>query len=320
MPLCITSHARINPKAMLRAKLFIALLALFACSAFATQVKEIKIKRNADSIDVLLSISESYSQRPKLTQQDNYTGIILPKLHAPSHNQTFKNSFLNQVQIFNIQDNLYILGIGNPQITKASMSKSHNTLRVSFTKTTQNTQLDELMNKSFNVNVPDLATSAQVNAVSQDSQPMQNPQNTQTNAQNLPFKNDLGIDTWRYVALIIIMLALIIGLFIIKRFMLKKKQFRQFLGEEKTPSFDLNEVQIISQTNIDSKNRILTIESNGTRYLVLIGATGTTLLDRYPIPQKISQSEQIVFDDQFTKLLEQKQERLSQYLHDDRQP
>lgn len=301
---------------MLKTGLFIALFTLFACKMFATQVQEIKIERKADSVDVLLFISESYNQKPKLTQQDSYTGIILPKLQSTSHNQTFRNFFLNQVQIFNIEGNLYILGIGNPQTTKTSMGKSHNILRVSFTKTTQNTQLDELMNKSFNVNVPSIATNQTTKSpyptpMAQDSQKTQN-------SQNIPFKNDLGIDTWRYVAVIVIMLALIIGLFIIKRFVLKKKQFRQFLDDEKTFIFDPSKIEVISQTNIDSRNRILTIESNGTRYLILIGATGTTLLDRYPIPQNISQSEHIMFDDQlFTKLLEQKQERLSQYLHND---
>lgn len=309
---------------MLKAGLFVALFTLFACEVFATQVQEIKIERKTDSIDVFLFISGSYSQKPKLTQQDGYAGIILPKLQSTSHNQTFKNFFLNQVQIFNIEGNLYILGIGNPQTTKISMGKSHNILRVSFTKTIQNTQLDELMSKSFNVSVPSLAVNQTINPqhpmpITQDTQKTQNLQNSQNadNMQNIQFKNDLGIDTWRYVAVIIIMLALIIGLFIIKRFVLKKKQFRQFLDNEKTFIFDPSKIEVVSQTNIDSKNRILTIESNGTRYLILIGATGTTLLDRYPIPQNITQSEHIMLDDQFAKLLEQKQERLSQYLHND---
>lgn len=292
---------------------------------FAIHVQEIKIEHKIDSVDVLLFISESYNQKPKLTQQDTYTGIILPKLQSTSHNQAFKNFFLSQVQIFNIEENLYILGIGNPQATKTSVSKSHNVLRVTFAKTTQSTQLDKLMNKSFNINMPSLTTSQTAKSqyptpTAQDFQKTQNPQNLHTNnVQNIQFKNDLGVDTWRYVAVIIVMLALIIGLFIIKRFALKKKQFGQFLDDGKTFIFNSNKIEVISQINIDSKNRILTIESNGTRYLILIGATGTTLLDRYPTPQNISQSEHIMFDDQFAKLLEQKQERFSQYLHNDRQ-
>ena len=52
--------------------------------------------------------------------------------------------------------------------------------------------------------------------------------------------------------------------------------------------------------------------------MILIGASNTTLIDRYPIPQSITLEEQSRLDDQFAKLLDQKQERLARYLHSDK--
>ena len=116
---------------------------------------------------------------------------------------------------------------------------------------------------------------------------------------------------------------LVLVLWIIKRNIVHKKQFgsktpaKFSLFAPKKEVFDPTKIEVVSQKNLDSKHRILTIESNGYRYLILIGSGGTTLIDRYPIPQNISQEEQILLDDQFAKLLDQKQERLSKYLKSD---
>lgn len=294
------------------------ILCLLGCHIlFAnTQIDRIDFTQNADTFELAIHTQSPYDQNPKLTEKENYKGIILPQIQAASKNHPLKNFFLSEVQIFNIQNNLYILGIGDPQTIKITMQKSSkgDMIKIVFHQITPpKSQLDLLVDKSLN---EPLTAPTLENQASPDSTPNQQSLQSQT---ILPLKNDLKIDTWRYITVLGIMAFLVLILWIIKKYIVAKKNFSGYLGKFSTKKehFDPTKVDIVSQKNIDSKNRILTIESNGYRYLLLIGMNNTTLIDRYPIPQDISTQEQIMLDNQFAKLLEQKKERLSQYLQDD---
>ncbi|TLD80563.1 hypothetical protein LS68_007455 [Helicobacter sp. MIT 05-5293] len=306
------------------------ILCLLGCHIlFAnTQVNHIDFTQNPDTFELTIHTQTPYNHNPKLTEKENYKGIILPQIQAASKNHPLKNFFLSEVQIFNIQDNLYILGIGDPQTIKVTMRKSSkgDMIKIIFHATTPpKSQLDLLVDKSLNE--PLIAPTLE--SVNPPIPTHQNPTDSViSNTQNpqlqttLPLKNDLGIDTWRYIAVLGVMALLVLVLWIVKKYIVSKKNFPGYLGKFNTKKehFDPTKVDIVSQKNIDSKNRILTIESNGYRYLLLIGMNSTTLIDRYPIPQDISTQEQIMLDDQFARLLEQKKERLSQYLQDDEKP
>lgn len=292
---------------------------LMCISAYAqTLVDNVDIKQESDRVEILLTFKETYTKSPHLTKQDGYKGVIFPTLEAKSHNQSFKGFFLNELQIFNIQDNLYVLGIGDTQFIDVNVSKAPYALKIIFSKAIPpQSELDTLLQTAHQAQIP------QIDIIQQPLPTIseQNQANTNTNDSNgiLPFKNDLGIDTWRYVAVLIVMALLVLVLWVVKRYVVHKKQFGHYFAaiSHKKHIFDPTKIEVVSQKNLDSKHKILTIESNGYRYLILIGATSTTLIDRYPIPQSITPEEQLRFDDQFAKLLEQKQERLSQYLHND---
>lgn len=303
--------------------LLLLVLSLFGASG---EVRDIEIMPKQDGIEILLHIESAYDGSPRLTEQNGYKGVIFPNLQARSKNQSFKASFVSEVQIFNIEDSLYVIGIGDTHIIGVNVSKSSNAIKVLFSQVTPpQSELDTLLQTPQTIHkIPNLEITSQV---TRQSKPI--TERGQEDLQSpLDFKTDMGIDTWRYVAVLLVMAALVLVLFYVKRYVVGKGSAkasgkRNFGGyfssfATKQEVFDPTKIEVVSQKNLDSKHRILTIESNGYRYLILIGSTSTTLIDRYPIPQSITPQEQLHFDDQFAKLLEQKQERLSKYLHDEK--
>lgn len=301
-------------------------------------VQDISITHTPGQIELFLTLPSAYPHTPKLSEQKGYKGVILPYLKADSKNQNFKGDFLTQVQIFNIDNNLYILGIGDEKHITLNISKAPNALKISFSKAeTAPSELANLLSTPHNAQLPNI-TIPNTTKISESTTPL--PLNESTKAQNeqgLNFKTDLGIDTWRYVAVLFVMAALVLGLWILKRYLMHKKHFSSYIESHpksqatndqhiaksgildklfgKKDDFEQEGIHIITQKNLDSKHKIITIQANNHRYLVLIGPSSTTLLDRYPISHETNSKDQSAFDEQFTQLLEQKQKRLSQYLH-----
>ncbi len=278
------------------------------------EVRNIELKQKGETLEIFLNLSSVYEKSPYLTQQDGYKGVIFPNLGAKAYNESFKNFFITQVQIFNIQESLYILGVGDTRFIDVNVSKTPHILKIVFQRVTPPpSEIDKLLQTSYSSQIPN------INIIQQPITPTPPILDIKTDSlmNILPFKNDLGLDTWRYVAVLGVMAFLVLILWIVKRYVVHKKQFSSYFDTlaYKKDVFDPTKIEVISQKHIDSKNRILTIHSNGYRYLILIGATSTTLIDRYLIPQNITHEEKSRFDDQFAKLLEQKQERLSKYLH-----
>lgn len=300
-----------------------------------SNVAGIEFSQKQDSVEVLLYLESSYENSPRLTEQDGYKGVIFPNLQAKSKNQSLKNSFIGEVQVFNIQNDLYVIGVGDVRVIGVNVSKSSNAIKVVLNKVeAPKSELDTLLQTPQTIHkIPNLEIESSQNtqAPTAQTQLSQNTSSQAADSQNsLAFKTDMGIDTWRYVAVLLVMAALVLVLFYVKRYVVAKggnkagakRSFGGYFSSfaQKQEVFDPTKIEVVSQKNLDSKHRILTIESNGYRYLILIGATSTTLIDRYPIPQSISTAEQLHFDDQFAKLLEQKQERLSKYLHNSQYP
>ncbi|TLD88389.1 MULTISPECIES: flagellar biosynthetic protein FliO [Helicobacter] len=297
---------------------------IFVCLAIAhilyadVEISDIEIKQGVDRVEVILNMRGVYEKSPHLTMQEGYKGVVFPQLQANARNQSFSGFFIKEVQVFNVQGSLYVIGVGDVKIIDVQLSKAPYAFKIVFIKVAPlQSEIDILLQTPHKIPNIDIITSPPSTAPT----PKPIEQNTQSNdilSSVLPFKEDMNIDTWRYMAVLGVMAFLVIVLWIVKRYVVRKKPFKSYLAsisQTKPELFDPTKIEVVSRKDIDSKHKILTLESNGYRYLILIGATSTTLIDRYPIPQNITLEEQLRFDDQFAKLLEQKQERLSKYLH-----
>lgn len=297
---------------------------IFVCLAIAhilyadVEISDIEIKQGVDRVEVILNMRGVYEKSPHLTMQEGYKGVVFPQLQANARNQSFSGFFIKEVQVFNVQGSLYVIGVSDVKIIDVQLSKAPYAFKIVFIKVAPlQSEIDILLQTPHKIPNIDIITSPPSTAPT----PKPIEQNTQSNdilSSVLPFKEDMNIDTWRYMAVLGVMAFLVIVLWIVKRYVVRKKPFKSYLAsisQTKPELFDPTKIEVVSRKDIDSKHKILTLESNGYRYLILIGATSTTLIDRYPIPQNITLEEQLRFDDQFAKLLEQKQERLSKYLH-----
>ena len=324
--------------------------------ALATQAQKIEINTAKDKSEILLYLDTTYDLTPQITTKEEYKGVIFKNITAQPQNKRVSGSLLNEIQVFNINSDLYVLGVGDPTQLHIEVGKAGQTLKISFLKA-QPSHLDMLMHKSLTLPVnppldseisseiaslpkPDSASfksTAQSLAMQSSTQTEQNTRaNTQENAQSkaaqegaqpLALLTQNGdLDLWRYAALIGVMVLLIAILLWTRNFLRKNtKPFASYLTPTSSSSahFELNSfdpsIKVIAQKRVDSKNKILTIETNGYRYVVLVG-NSNTLLDRYPItsPNKAQSPHNslVIEDSQFSTLLEQKAQRLQRLKND----
>lgn len=321
-------------------------LCFFVSTVFGVQAQKVEIISQANATEVLLYFDAPYTLLPRISTQDEYKGVIFENASALRQNKRIDGSFLSEVQVFNINNNLYVLGIGDAQNINVEVSKSAQTFKVLFQKVTPTpTHLEILIDKTLQntldttqsesiseniLNLPkpestafiydkefDLSALKQNNPITQDLTTTDSSGATQ-DQRNLAAigKNSFELETWRYFALIGIMVGFILLLLWVKKFIKPKAQnFATLIRDNASPYLPTlhADLKVTLQKKIDSKNRIVLVEANNYYYLVLLGERGNVLLDRYnPAKnQEINTHNDFVIDDtQFAKLLEQKEQRL----------
>lgn len=361
---------------------FTCLFGLAPC--FGVQAQKVEILTGADKNEVLLYFDTPYTFTPRTTSQDEYKGLIFDKASAMRQNKRISGSFLSEVQVFNITESLYILGVGNPKEMEmeVSASKDLQTYKIVFKKITPPpTQLEMLMNRTFQTSPAQSSQESDISAQmlnlpkppnfvqnepkeinlqnpknkgqgALDSQNVQNPQaNSQVqnrvqqnvmeentaqesiidvqttqamqDFQNMVGNNVLELETWRYVAVIGVMVILLLVLLWVKGFLKpKERNFASLLAQNSAFAPKGRNLKVSLQKRIDSKNSLVVIEAGNYRYLVLMGEHGNTLLERYnanTASEDVSiQNNLIIEDSQFAKLLEQKEQRLKHLQNDQR--
>ncbi len=199
------------------------LLCCVALYGADSNVAGIEFLQKQESVEVLLYLESSYENSPRLTEQDGYKGVIFPNLQAKSKNQSLKNSFISEVQVFNIQNDLYVIGIGDVRVIGVNVSKSSNAIKVVLNKVeAPKSELDTLLQTPQTIHkIPSLEIESNQNTQAPTAQtPLsQNTSSQVADSQNpLTFKTDMGIDTWRYVAVLLVMATLVLVLFYVKRY------------------------------------------------------------------------------------------------------
>ena len=132
-------------------------------------------------------------------------------------------------------------------------------------------------------------------------------------------KSPLELETWRYVAVILVLSTLLIVLIIVKKKMQIKnddsKEFSYFKKTNKSNDTSLvntssnNGVGVSKIINIDLKNKIIVLDGKDYKYLLFIGEHNSFIIDRI-------QNDEFDEDISFNKLLEMKEARLPSIIKD----
>lgn len=276
-------------------------------------IKDIEIFKRTDRVDVLFTFEQSFNETISQKDGAGYRTVVLKNTVFEGVLEERVDAMgIEEVKIFGQGGDLYLMVIG-PKIPAITASKAANGfgLRIRI--------------KEMEGIKPSNSPKRESNALALAKTPATNSEDSAPPASGI--FDGMGVETFsynQYLAMIgILILSLALLLFWRKRTLSPSSKRSQgslfpsqsWLFKSKTPLKE--EIEIISQKPLDIKNRFVTIESHGYRYLILIGATGNTLIDRYPIGAHPSKEieEDYVEGESFERLLERKRDHLLHYLN-----
>ena len=269
-----------------------------------------------DRLDVLLLLDSSFrGEVGSATIADDRLSVISGVGLQEKWSKSFANSPISKLEIIPHNNNLYINAKGRKRYyLKPSISKDKSTLRLSF-YAADSQVLDSLLSTTPTLKATpieevfsDLQASKISNKISQissDSPNGANPfaytaQNTQTrtdigldsalqpsakssqaNSQNAKNAQDDNLFNWAAIAqgaefnasdyaLYLAVFAFVIALLVLLRYIIRRS------GSANAS------LKVVSQSQIDSKNKVVIFETKDYFYMVLLGEKNNILIDKIP--------------------------------------
>ncbi|MGP1579760.1 MAG: hypothetical protein ACTTH5_01860 [Wolinella sp.] len=269
-----------------------ALFLLLATSLFASGIlKNVEIFKRTERVDVLFTFLQSFDGNIVQRGGDGYQTIILK-------NTPFAGDMKEEIHALGIQE-VRIFGKENDLCLIILYSKAPT---ITASKTTDGFGLRVRLKES---EVADTQT--------------QSVQKMETRPVSQSLKDELYtqfLSSSEYMGFIALLFFLLLLLLFVRRLVLKPKSVKKgltswlFGSKRRNPS----EIEIVQERALDMKNRFITIESHGYRYLILIGAMGNTLIDRYPLAPVLTSHTRAHEGENFNQLLTQKKGQLLDYL------
>lgn len=269
-----------------------------------------------DRLDVLLLLDSSFrGEVGSATIADERLSVISSVGLQEKWSKSFANSPISKLEIIPHNNNLYINAKGRKRYyLKPSISKDKSTLRLSF-YAADSQVLDSLLSATPTLKATpieevfsDLQASKISNKISQissDSPNGANPfaytaQNTQTrtdigldsalqpsskpsqaNSQNAKNAQDDNLFNWAAIAqgaefnasdyaLYLAVFAFVIALLVLLRYLIRRS------GSANAS------LKVVSQSQIDSKNKVVIFETKDYFYMVLLGEKNNILIDKIP--------------------------------------
>lgn len=237
-------------------RLIILILLSYIVFANGSEVKDVNIDDREDILEIVFSLSGGFDGQLSRNDDDGFSTFVLKNTQYPISKIIKSTSLIHQVEVFKKNNDVYLLLIDDDIATrfKITASSTPNSLRVSVvpvrsitTKLIEDTSLESAIGSIKNQAL---------------SNPTLSPQNN-------------GIEIWRYSLVVGILLVLLIALVIVKKKMYKSQNTNFPFPYFKKPS--LNITQTIP---IDSKNKILILESRDCKYMLFIGEKGSFIIDK----------------------------------------
>ncbi len=270
---------------------FLFLLTFFALFSYAININEANVYERTNRIDVMLSFDAPFDGIISQKKEDTFLVVQLKDVAIKEKMEKQLSSIgITSIKIFTEASDSYIFiqKSSNIAIT-ASKSAAGYGLRLRIT------QIAADDTKNTDVTAQNTATPA-----------TETPKQKNTELKDL-LKSD-EIDYQAYLTVLAILAVLLIVLLIVKRKVVKpapKSAKGSWLFQK--GEIEVDGVKIISQKNIDVKNRAVVFEADGIRYFVIIGANGISVLDKRPKDYKGNSNR-------FDTYLNENRERLDNYM------
>lgn len=264
----------ISPKRSYKFWRIFALIFALIASVDSANLSDVNIKGDKNGLEILFLLDSAFEGRVSKNAGRDFTTLTFNNLNFNKNKLQTKSALIKNIEIFK-QNNGVVVVFGEANFDlnfDLSVQNSANAIKV---------QVTPKASIAGNI-LADSALNSQNLASQNLSQNL--PQNSQDNSLEqsisaIKAQNNLlpqqSVERWRYIAVVAILLALVIALFIIKR-RVKKAQ------DSAISLFQKSTISVAQSIQIDAKNKILIIESQTASYILFVGVNSAFIIDKIP--------------------------------------
>ncbi|MGX2982352.1 hypothetical protein [Helicobacter sp. 23-1045] len=281
-----------------------ALCAVFAQFLCASSLENVQIKSIKNGVEILFLVDSAFDGNITKTARQDFTALKFHNLAFNKNKLVSKSALIKNIEIFSQGGGVVLVfGVSDFELhfdlAVQKVQKKNGAIKIIATKkesiagniladsalnapNSQNPQSLGLQNSS-NLGSQNLAQNSQnfgsPNSSNLGSQNLTaNPQSLEDSISAIKEQNNLlspkGVDLWRYFAVIAILCALIIALFIIKK--------RVKSDTAPISIFRKSPISVAQNIALDAKNKILILDSADANYILFVGATNAFIIDKIP--------------------------------------
>lgn len=266
----------ISPKRSYKFWRIFALLFAFIASADSANLSDVNIKGDKNGLEILFLLDSAFEGRVSKNAGRDFTTLTFNNLNFNKNKLQTKSALIKNIEIFK-QNNGVVVVFGEANFDlnfDLSVQNSANAIKVQVTPKASiagNILADSALN-SQNLASQNLSQNLPQNQSSPANSLEQSISAIKAQNNLLPQQS---VERWRYIAVVAILLALVIALFIIKR-RVKKAQ------DSAISLFQKSTISVAQSIQIDAKNKILIIESQTASYILFVGVNSAFIIDKIP--------------------------------------
>lgn len=266
----------ISPKRSYKFWRIFALIFAFIASVDSANLSDVNIKGDKNGLEILFLLDSAFEGRASKNAGRDFTTLTFNNLNFNKNKLQTKSALIKNIEIFKQNDGVVVVfGEANFDLNfDLSVQNSANAIKVQVTPKASiagNILADSALN-SQNLAPQNLAQNLTQNQSSPANSLEQSISAIKAQNNLLPQQS---VERWRYIAVVAILLALVIALFIIKR-RVKRAQ------DSAISLFQKSTISVAQSIQIDAKNKILIIESQTASYILFVGVNSAFIIDKIP--------------------------------------
>lgn len=271
----------ISPKRSYKFWRIFALIFALIASVDSANLSDVNIKGDKNGLEILFLLDSAFEGRVSKNAGRDFTTLTFNNLNFNKNKLQTKSALIKNIEIFK-QNNGVVVVFGEANFDlnfDLSVQNNANAIKVQVTPKASiagNILADSALN-SQNLASQNLAQ----NLTQNQSSPANSlePNSLEQSISAIKAQNNLlpqqSVERWRYIAVVAILLALVIALFIIKR-RVKRAQ------DSAISLFQKSTISVAQSIQIDAKNKILIIESQTASYILFVGVNSAFIIDKIP--------------------------------------
>ncbi|MGX3010458.1 hypothetical protein ACWIUD_02690 [Helicobacter sp. 23-1044] len=277
-----------------------AMCAVFAQFLCASSLENVQIKSIKNGVEILFLVDSAFDGNITKTARQDFTALKFHNLAFNKNKLVSKSALIKNIEIFSQGGGVVLVfGVSDFELhfdlAVQKMKNKQGAIKIIATKKESiagNILADSALNAPNSQNLAQNSQNLGSQNLAQNSQNFGSPNSSNLGSQNLTAnpqsledsisaikeQNNLlspkGVDLWRYFAVIAILCALIIALFIIKK--------RVKSDTAPISIFRKSPISVAQNIALDAKNKILILDSADANYILFVGATNAFIIDKIP--------------------------------------